>query len=321
MFAAKAHTAFAAAASAASATAVAATGEASSQRARSPNFTAQNDAILQGNESGIVDQLFETADITTILPFIDKYTLVVFDVDYTLFRSRTSLGTPEWIFHLVKKEKEQGVSRKESFKKLYPLWMRAQKFNEIELMDPRIPKLFQDIKKKAFAYIALTARQPDAAEITAWQLNKFGIDFGMTKVAGLNFNGNFKSPTLYDKGLLLAHDFNKKGEVLAQFLEQIKLQLGKDKTIRRIVFVDDTEKHIYSAQKSVRELGLEFIAFRYSAADAFKKQFNPNLVETERQILSSNHSDSEIRLMLENAGSYEDSSGVRSGSDQDLILQ
>src|SRR5204863_2211323 len=124
-----------------------------------------------------LSELFQTAEISAILPYLDKQTLVIFDIDYTLFRSKTNLGAPEWIFHLVKQRKEQGNTKEESLKKFYPAWMRAQKFSEIALMDPKFLAVLSEIKKKALSVMGLTSRQPEAAEVTVWQLNKFGIDF------------------------------------------------------------------------------------------------------------------------------------------------
>lgn len=277
-----------------------------------PQMLERQNFDIQTNESRSLtapsalaySEIFRIQDIAAIVPYIDKNTLVAFDIDYTLFRSKTNLGTPEWITHLIKKVKDEGNTREESFKKVYPIWMRAQKFSDITLLDGRLIQALSDIKKKAVACMAVTNRQPESAEVTVWQLNKFGIDFSDSPVAALPFNSPFKYPALFHAGILFTHDFNKKGAVFREWYLQAIPEITKRKSVKRIVYIDDNISHLFSMQKAAIDLGLEFIGFHYTAGNAYKKKFNPSLVETEQKILMSNVSDSEIRLELENAGTY-----------------
>ncbi len=249
-------------------------------------------------------QILETTDIAALLPYVDKNTLLIFDVDYTIFRSKNSLGSPEWARHLIKQEKNKGFNREESFKKIYPIWAKAQKFSEITLIDNRFSKLFQDARKKALSCMAITNRLPDTAEITVWQLNKFGVDFSQSIIANLPYASSFKNQTLFYSGILFAHDFNKRGRVFLDWYNQIIPGFNKRKNVKRIVCVDDSLQNLISMQKAVSHLGLEFVGFYYTAGNAYKKLFKPTLVEIEKNILLKNVSDSELRLELENAGSY-----------------
>lgn len=249
-------------------------------------------------------QHFETNDISQILKLVDKQTIVIFDIDHTIFRSKTLFGSPEWAETLIKQEMSKGTSRQMSSKKVYPLWMKAQKFCDLVLLDNKFIKILQDVKKRAYGFIALTSRQPMAAEITTWQLHKFGIDFGRSSLSPLFFISSQQYPALYREGILFAHDFNRKGEVFFHWMEQIRAQINRKNAIKRVVFIDDKIKNLQSMAAAAQHLGLEFIGVRYSAGDAFKRKIDPMLVEKEREILSNNLSDSETWLFLENAGSY-----------------
>lgn len=251
-------------------------------------------------------KVLETQDITHILEEVDRNTLVVFNIDYTLFHSTTQLGSPEWHHYLIQQELKSGNTRENSFNLHYDTWVKSQQFNEIELMDLRIPKLLKDLKRKSLGFIALTQRQGSTAEITRWQLTKFDLDFSKSSVSDLRYQSAFKYPGFYRDGILFAHDFNEKGKIFFEWMQQASSQSPKVRAIRTVIFVDDSLKNITSVAEACQKLGIDFVGYRYSLGDVFKKRFNPNLVETEKEILLGNHSDSETRLLLENAGSYTD---------------
>lgn len=251
-------------------------------------------------------RIFESKNINDILSYVDRDTLVIFDIDYTLFHTKTCLGSPEWNFYLIQKEIKKGHSREISFNKHYPAWLKAQQFNDIELLDSKAPELIKDLKHKALGYIALTSRQSTAAEITRWQLHKFDFEFNKSPLAEHHYSSQLKYPAVFREGVLFSHDFNTKGTVLTEWLEQIQPQIKRKRSVKRIVFVDDILENIVSVQAAAESLGLEFVGMRYTRADDLRKNIQPRLVEQERAILMTNASDTEIRLLLENAGSYEE---------------
>lgn len=250
-------------------------------------------------------RILESKNISDILSYVDRDTLVIFDIDYTLFHSKTCLGSPEWNFYLIQKEMKKGCSREISFNKHYPAWLKAQQFNDIELLDKKIPEIIKDVKHKALGFIALTSRQSSAAEITRWQLHKFDIEFNKSSLAEHTYISKLATPAVFREGVLFSHDFNEKGAVFAEWLEQVQPQIKRKRGIKRIVFVDDILENIVSVQAVAENLGLEFVGIRYARADNLRKNIHPRLVEQERAILMTNYSDTEIRLLLENAGSYE----------------
>lgn len=251
------------------------------------------------------NKVIESSDITNIIAKVDRHTLVVFNLDYTLFRPTTYLGTPEWSTHLLHKERKIEKNQELACRRNYALWLKAQQFNEIELMDERIPRILKELKSRALGYMVITNRQGSAFEVTQWQLNKFDIDLIKSPLAGFNYDSQFKlHPAVFREGILFTHNFNNKAEVFLDWLLQIMPQLKKMKSIHRVVFIDESSKDILSMQQAAESLGLDFFGVRYSKADEFRKRFSPKLVEAEKRILMGNHSDSEIRLMLEDIGSY-----------------
>ena len=252
-------------------------------------------------------KILESKNMSDLLPFVDRDTIVIFDVDYTLFHSKTCLGSPEWGLYLLQKEMKKGQKREVCFNKNYPAWLKAQQFNEIELLDKKIPHIIKALNNKSLGYIALTSRLSTALEITRWQLHKFNIEFNKSPLAAHAYASSFKHPAVFREGVLFCHDFNNKGDVFTEWFAQIEPQLKRKKGVKRIVFVDDVLENLVSVQEAAENMGLEFVGIRYSKADAVrKKHLKPLLVEQEKAILMTNCSDTETRLLLENAGSYEE---------------
>lgn len=247
---------------------------------------------------------FETKDITSLLPLLDKQTLVIFNIDNTIFRTKTLFGSPEWAMHLIHQEMNKGNSREMSAKKCYPIWMKAQKYADVVLLDKKILTVLKEVQKKTCGFIGLTSRHPSAAEITQWQLNKFGIDFARSRFSLYSFISSYKHPTLFRQGILFSNESNQKGEVFAAWMEQIRTQINQKNMVKKIIVIDDKERNLQSMAKAAEYLGLEFVGLRYSAIEAYPKKINPELVEKEKEILTNNFSDSETWLFLENAGSY-----------------
>lgn len=253
------------------------------------------------------NKIVESQDIMHLMSRVDKHTLVIFDLEYTLFRSTTYLGTPEWSNYLLKKELNLTKNKENSIKKNYSIWLKAQHFNEIELMDARIPKIIKDLKHKALGYVVVTPRQGSSFEVTQWQLNKFDIDCVKSPFAAFTYNSTFNNPVVYREGILFS-DSNNLAEVFSDWLKQIMPQLKKMRSIRRIVFVNHSMENVKAMEAVAEQLNLEYFGLHYNLADEFKKGFNPKLVEAETRILMGNHSDSEIRLLLESIGSFAESS-------------
>lgn len=267
------------------------------------------EAIVVSNSSHTAtpkpySQFLETKEISSVIPMIDKQTLVIFGIDDIIFRTKTLFGSQEWSKQLIHQEMNKGLSREVCNKKLYPIWMKAQKYADLVLLDSKIPTVLKEVRKKAYGFIGLTSRQPSAAELTNWQLNKFGIDFGDSNFSLFSFISTFKKPTLFRQGILFSNEFYEKGAVFSTWMEQMRTQINKKNAITRIIVIDHQEKNLESMAKAAEALGLEFVGLKYSVSESFKKKINPELIEKEKEILMNNLSDSETWLFLENAGSY-----------------
>lgn len=239
-----------------------------------------------------------TSIFANIISEINKNTLIAFDLDYTLFRSRTSLGTPEWFLHLLEQEVRKGESKQNSFKKWYPIWIKAQKFNKIVLMDQQIPIWLKKIKENSLGYMALTARHPASKKVTQQQLQKVGLNFNKNLPVDITFNSKFEYPTLFSKGILFTHDLNDKSQVFIDWFKQITMRCTEH-LIKKIIFIDDLKANVTSMENAIKKLNLEHVCIHYTAGDIYKINLDPKLVEYQANILAGNHSNKEIKQLLQ----------------------
>lgn len=236
--------------------------------------------------------------MTDMLSDVDCHTLVVFDLDYTLYRSTTNLGMPEWIYHLAAKEEQKGISKLEAFQKWYPIWLKAQEVMDLELMDPNIPLMLNNLVENSAGFIGLTARGPESAKVTQQQLQTLGLRLDETEISQIPIFLGFNNSVILENGILFAHEFNDKGEVFFDWFQKIQIGFSEAQKIQKIIFIDDSEKNVVSMEKAVAKLNLKYCGYYYTAANIFKEKFNPVIADKEAHILLQNHSHAEIKAQL-----------------------
>lgn len=166
--------------------------------------------------------IFESGDIEEIVPYVDEKSLLLLDLDNTVFCSATSLGSGAWFYDQLGKRIKEGFSRSEANLALYPEWVRLQQVVEMQLVDERFPALIAKLQKQSKGVLALTARHPIVAIPTLDQLASVGVDFSAHSFGERRFAAKY--PTVFYDGVIFSHDLNDKGEILGQFLEGTEMR-------------------------------------------------------------------------------------------------
>lgn len=236
--------------------------------------------------------------IREMLEEVDAQTIVVFDLDYTLFRSTTNLGMPEWIHYFVNKEMKSGISRREALQRWYPIWLKAQEIVDVVLMDQEIPNILEYLKNHCVGVLGLTARGAESHEITNQQLNQLGLTL-RSIISNLPVSFDFEDLVLLKNGILYTHEFNDKGDVFVEWFYKIQRQLPNDTIIKKIIFIDDSAKNIASMDQAVKKLNLIYQGYHYTLSNAFKEKFDPKIAEQEVKILMNYTSNLEAKKAID----------------------
>jgi hypothetical protein len=212
--------------------------------------------------------IFESNTIADILPHIEPDTLVVFDLDDTIFRTPSMLGNDAWFSYQVQQKLAQGKTYNEATQEILPLYLVIQFCAKLELVDPLTPQFITDLHNKDIKIMALSTRSLGLVDYTKKELTRLGVCFSEHNPYQHDLKLGLTHAARYTDGILFGAN-NKKGELLMQFLDIIAYQPKK------IIFVNDKHSHLETVEHQVESRGITFVGLRYSAEDARKAAFDP----------------------------------------------
>lgn len=218
----------------------------------------------------------------------DKQTLVVFDVDETLLMPVDALWQQGRIWEAdICKQLPVNDSVKNILKDVrqddLTVFSNRMLHTQFKRVESNVDVLIKSLQARHIKVIALTNFGPGAfgtiPSLKEWrwaQLSEHKINFEMS-FPGLTLTfPDFQPiqsghPEFY-KGILFAAN-NPKGKVLSAFLDQIAYKPTK------IIFIDDKEKYLVSAQEEIAKKGVDFKGFLYSGAHKMASLIDPAIVE------------------------------------------
>lgn len=198
----------------------------------------------------------------------DKDTLVMFDVDDTLYYTEDLIlrqcNRPIAEKIMAKTIKNPEIVPAHKYPKDY-LKSQVLVNVDIALVNENVVALIQELKQRQIKTIAFTKFQygqigiiPSIAHWRLKQFEKFGIDFGhpfeefkTQEIVGGGIDA------LYINGILFANTFDK-GPVLIEFLKQLSWKPKK------IIFLDDHMGYLLTVEESMKNSDIEFIGYHYT---------------------------------------------------------
>lgn len=219
--------------------------------------------VISRHTSHRAPVIIEVETFQQFAHLVDKNTTVITDLDNTVFRSKTALGSVEWLQGQVLDLQQKGITLKQAFETMYPLWQRSQQLNEIVPVEQAFVEQLKTWIAEGITVIALTAREPDLIlDETLRQLDTLGLHFLSAPDLGIE-NQKIpcnQAPILYKQGIVFADDWNSKGDALNVLLKQFP---EKPKSL---VFIDDGRHHVNSVCQAAQENKIPILGIHYSAA-------------------------------------------------------
>lgn len=225
-------------------------------------------------------KITETQEITDILQEIDEKTLVFFDIDDTLINTECMLGNTPWWNYFVNQLRKAHYTVEKLPPEINQIIQKIIMCVPVRLVDPQAAQMIQRLQQQGIPTFALTARLlkasyiENAAFYTHAHLKSVGIDFTLTPLLGME-EDKFE---FFSHGIIFTNH-EEKGPYLRDFIHHYNLDPLK------IVFIDDSLRHMKSVDQVLESIGIPFSGFRYGKMDHFHSRFDPLVANIQLEAL------------------------------------
>jgi len=186
--------------------------------------------------------------------------IVVFDIDNTLLRAPTDLGSDQWVSFIVKQKVAEGMSHSDAWNQILPTYFHIQRHINLVPTEPDIVDSVGEIEQMCDHTICLTARCPiHLTTITCAQLIKNNLKFQVPEVNHTQLT--LPGDSIYQDGVLFC-GHSCKGEVLVNFLRACRYMP------KEIILIDDKLYNLEAVEKQLANHGIQFTGLRYAGCDA-----------------------------------------------------
>ena len=235
------------------------------------------------------DEIVESSNITDIYNYIqpneyNKHLLVIFDIDNTIAKTPTELGSDQWFYAKVDQLKAQGKNTQQAIDLTLPELFHIQFHSWLVPVEKQTVSVINNLQKKGVSVIALTARSLELTQRTLEQMYQLGISFTKTDPyeCPLTHGHKHGKKGLYIDGVIFSGNHNK-GEMLVSWLSQIRYRPKK------VIFIDDKLKNLQAVETAVHKRDYPFIGIRYGYEDARVQAFTLESVADDEHAFLTEH--------------------------------
>lgn len=200
---------------------------------------------------------------------IDQNTLVIFDIDNTLLRQDSMIGTHQWGDYIRERGIRRGLTPQAASELQHKSFGDLQPYVHVVPVEAGIPEMLKSLKDRQIPHFALTARGPVLRKTTLRQIRILKHDFSQSfpEQKDLSVLGDH-----LEAGVIFSGSVSK-GELLKRILN------NSVKPVKKIIFIDDRKYNLDSVETSLADSGIELVSLRYGGADQFVRDFNPKIAD------------------------------------------
>ncbi|MEI6805553.1 MAG: DUF2608 domain-containing protein [Myxococcaceae bacterium] len=197
----------------------------------------------------------EIGSMKELKSFVDAETLVIFDLDNTVFHAKRYDCHASWCYDQVEAEKKIGSLSLERGMQIYLQWAESQKSCPVEFVEAETALEIEQLQKRNIKIMALTSRGVDLENETLEQLRSLGLSFASSALSRDFLEFSVKTKAKFVEGILFVSMQNSKGSSLKKYFDLVNYQPKK------IVFIDDLMENLESLEASFRDIN--FIGLHY----------------------------------------------------------
>lgn len=234
----------------------------------------------------------ETHDITDLLRYVDRNTVLVVDIDNTILTSGQDLGTTKWGWNHVSRMEKMGYTHDEAMALTHAVFHQVWRLSEPRLVDERIPDVIRRFQKQGIKVLGLSNRDPSLAYVTSDQLCRLNIDLTRSSLDSDDFKVFAATETHYVEGILFVGDMGDKGKALNAFLRMVLQRPDK------VVFVDDRMRNVSNVGAALRDLNIEYVGVWYRKGDEWVAGYKQDIANLQEQYFGYLLSDEDAEKLL-----------------------
>jgi FMN phosphatase YigB (HAD superfamily) len=200
---------------------------------------------------------------------IDSNTLVIFDIDNTLIRQDSMVGTHQWGDYIRDRAIAKGIPVDDAKAYQYKAFAELQPYLNVVPVENKVMQILNFLSKNKVPHFALTARSGTLKKITSKQIRILNHDF--LRSFPLQKDDQLLHEHLY-QGIIFSGDVPK-GELLNTIIE------NSITPPKKIIFIDDKKYNLDSVESSLANSPIILESRRYGAADSELASFNPVIAD------------------------------------------
>lgn len=240
----------------------------------------------------VAAEIVEIAKMEQALPFIDKDTLVLFDIDNTIMETAQTLGSNQWFEHRVGWYKEQGLDPSVALERALHEWMAIQHITEVQLVESDTADFIRELQSKGVVLMGLTTRGLGLSTCTIHQLHRLSVDLSATAPSHEEMHFlNEGEGVLYRAGILFTSG-TQKGDAVCGFFDRLAF------SPKKILFINDKHSHLRAVEMVVEKRDIPFMGLRYSFLDDKVRTFRKEIADAQFAQFGRILSDSDAEFAL-----------------------
>ena len=130
--------------------------------------------------SAVFSNIFEIDRIDEVKSYLEKDTLVLFDIYNTIMHPVQELGRDQWFYHRISQYEDQGFSFSESLERALEEWISILHVTKVSPVESQVASIIDQIQSKNIPLMGLTARGSGVSTITMKQLRTLYINLAKT---------------------------------------------------------------------------------------------------------------------------------------------
>lgn len=237
-------------------------------------------------------KIVEIKKLEEIKPYINKDTLVIFDIDNTLIEPMQTLGSDQWFDREMIRAVavKEGVA--EAIVKVIDRWKQVRTLTRMQTVEKVTAAIIEKMQRDGLKVMALTTQGLDMSYFTLKQLKDLGINFIVSAPSKQEiFFLNEDKGVLFKDGVLFT-EATDKGKALIKLLEAIHF------SPKEVVFINDKKPPLLDVEDDCVEHNIQFLGVRYGYLDAKVASYNQAIADIELANFGKILSDDETKKIL-----------------------